>query len=401
MGEELMTQAPPTGLPSFLNQKQEVTKASEKIEMQRATAEVMAAHQRAIQFPRDEARCVQKIMHLCENIQFASDAISAKPNRGEVLKVQTMKTLALIWGNMDSGSTNHGAYGDESQCESWAIDLESNFRRVSRYTVSHKYKAKDEIKIKTDPEDISDHVKAHQSKHERNCIKSVIPDWLYDQVLITCKRTMHSEVRNVNDSWIGWSKLYQEIGVEPLSLLRYCNKKESKELTAADIVTLRILYGDAKDDIELLQDAFPERDKSKTAKAEAAQAEKKAAATELPKPNKQQQKKEEKKEAPAAAPPAQSTPQEAVNTAPNAEEPNTAQKDPAAEPKKSEEIQSQEPASAAEPEATEAQPTAETSQNETGTNDGSTVQAESSSAAPSNTATEILPARKKVNLAFS
>ena len=417
------TQTTPATMLPFMPQRHEITKASEKIEMQRATAEVFASHQRAIQYPRDEQRCIEKILAMCANIHFASDAISKVENRGEVLKVQTLKSIALIWGNLDSGSVEHGIYGEEVQCESYATDLESNYRRVTRYTVSLKYKTKDGegntiYKTKLDPEDISKHVKARQSKEERNCIRSVFPDWLYDRVKLECKRTMTAEVSDVRQAWAGWVQLYEKLGVKPLSMMRYVDKSDLKDVTAADIVELRILYNDARNDVKVLDWAFPDRDKSKTAKLEAAQAEK--AATEPPKQNKQQQKKDEKKET-AAAPPAPSTqPQSAAPSAAEQSTVGSAPKETAAETKKPEAAESQQQSqndgpelgssntdssvSDAETEATEQEATAETESDvsPTGTNDGSKDQTASSSNASSGAASTSVatapPERKRVSL---
>lgn len=279
-------QLPATILPFTQPARQEVTRATEKIEMQRATAEVYASHQRAIQYPRDTAKCVAEIETLCDNIYFASDALYAIPNRGEGLKVQTMKTLALIWGNIDSGTTDHGSYGDSTQMEAWAIDLEKNFKSTIKFTVAHKKKANQEIKDVTDPDDILLLCKSRASKEVRNAIKGVIPDWVQDHVVTQCKRKMHSEVRNVQDSWIGWQGRFKEIGVVPHSMLRYVNKQKPDQLTVADIVALRLVFNTAQDDVSILDYAFPERDKSKTPVVESKPEDKKEAATELPKPSK-------------------------------------------------------------------------------------------------------------------
>lgn len=281
-------------------QRTETTKATEKIEMQRATAEVFAAHQRAIQYPRDEERCFEKIQKLCKNIHFAADAISAKPNRGEVLKVQTMKSIALIWGNIDSGTINHGVYETETQGEAWAVDLESNYKSTSRFTVSHYKKANGQLNLKTDPEDLDIMFKAQASKEVRNQIKSVIPDYIYDFVLLECKRTMHEEVKNVSEAWAGWVKLYEKLGVTPASMMRWINKTKSDQITAAEIVDLRILYSTSKSDLSALDAAFPERDKSKTAKAAETQQQQKAA-IEPPKSQKAKDK-ERRTDATATAP---------------------------------------------------------------------------------------------------
>jgi len=345
---EVTTTTPATQLPFVQPPRQEVTKATEKIEMQRATAEVFASHQRAVQYPRDAQACLQEIERLCDNIYFAADAIYAVPNRGQGLKVQTMKTLALIWGNIDSGTMEHGTYGEETQCEAWAIDLEKNFKSTVKYTVSHRTKVKDEIVLKTDPADILLLVKSRSSKEVRNAIKGVIPDWIQDRVILLCKEKLNSEVRNVMDSWNGWKNLYEKLGVTPASLLRRADVNSPDKLTAAHIVDMRILYQDAKEDLSVLDYFFPERDKSKTAQVEKAQSEKKAAATEPPK--QKEKEKEKEKEKPEPSPAAASSAPPAANL----ESPKTEQPAQTAEPQSSDtepEPPTKEPEQAEEPKA--------------------------------------------------
>ncbi len=295
MSEEQQPQLPATEPPSAtpnalqISQNNQPLRATERVEMQRATAEVYAAHQRAIQYPRDKAACIDEIMELCGDVNFASEAIYSYSVGGETaegINTKAAADIAQIWGNIESGIVIHGDYGDHSQVRAFAIDLEKNFPRSSTITVKHERKSGDVVKRVTDPRQIKTLVAAEASKEERNCILRVLPNYLRASIIKKCKQTLHQEVKDLKDAWFGWVKLYEPLGIKEVSLLRYVNRKSPDKLTAADIVDIRLLYGTFRNDPALMNQVFPERDKSKTPAPPKEEGEKKQPATELPKSQK-------------------------------------------------------------------------------------------------------------------
>ncbi|HIA55243.1 MAG TPA: hypothetical protein EYN91_24705, partial [Candidatus Melainabacteria bacterium] len=257
-------------------------RATERIEMQRVTAMVYAANQRAIQFPRKEEDCIKKILKICENVHFAADAMYKVPRGSSIvegLNVKAMREFARIWGNLQTGVVSHGTYGNMSQFACLAIDLESNYIHGTEYTVEHarwiSAKAGDpkevqekggQLKPVYDPQSVGEICKAVNSKERRNAIQAVLPYYLIEAAKTQIKRTLHQAVTDVPAAWDSCKLQFAKWGVSAPSLARYLGKKISdcpQNLDAADIVDLRFLKDGIKEEPPLLDEIFPERDKSK------------------------------------------------------------------------------------------------------------------------------------------
>lgn len=268
-------------------------RATEKTEMQRATAQVYASHQRAIQYPRDENRCVQRIFDLCANVHFAAGAMYRVPrgnDKVEGFNIGSAKEFARIWGNMEYGTVSHGDYGNVSQFEAYAHDLETNVPFRSSYTVKHqRWVDKKNVDV-IDPQGIDELCKARNSKEVRNAIMSQLPGYVKDEALKIVKRTLHEAVQDVPSAWSSCKTKFEKMGVNTQSLCRFLNKPLNKvpgALDASDIVELRFLYDAIKNDRTILDTTFPERDKTKipavaAAKEEGSSTETKPAASTKP-----------------------------------------------------------------------------------------------------------------------
>lgn len=243
-------------------------RATEKIEMQRATAQVYAAHMRAIQYPRNERLCIERIYACCENVHFAAGAMYRVPRGGgkvEGLNIQAAKEFARIWGNIEYGTVNHGDYGNMSQFEAYAHDLETNVPYRSSYTIKHqRYVGGKNVEL-VDDQSIGEIQKARNSKEVRNAILSQLPDYVKEEAKRLIKNTLHKAVQDVPGAWHSAKTKFEAMGVSPASLLRYINKpgQPIDKLDAADIVEIRFLYDAIKQDKSLLDTEFPERDRSK------------------------------------------------------------------------------------------------------------------------------------------
>lgn len=273
---EAVTQAP--AAPPAVTQKPSVqqfgmtqteNRATEKVEMQRATAQVYASHQRAIQYPRDEARSIQRIYDTCANVNFAADAMYKVPRGNgnvEGLNVKAAKEFARLWGNLEYGTVSHGDYGNMSQFEAYSHDLETNVPFRTSYTVKHQRWANGKNNVLEDDQSIGEIQKARNSKEVRNAILAQIPEYVRDEAIRIVKRTLHQAVQNVPEAWTSIKSKFAQMGVAPASLCRFINKPLNKTpdcLDAADIVEYRFLYDAIKNDKSVLDEVFPERDKSK------------------------------------------------------------------------------------------------------------------------------------------
>lgn len=278
-------QKPITQLP-FAPPNQELTRASERIEMERAKAEVNGSFQMALYKPRDEEKCYDRIMKLCTNIGFASDALYRVPRGNEKVEgigIGAATEIGRIWGNIRTGKITHGVYDDQGQFEAFSYDIDNNYWSISRFSVSF---------AKNDKPTRKDEVcKAAASKEKRNCILELIPRWVRDDIIKECKRTLHRTCSDVPEAFKIVAGLFAKVGVEEKSIWRYINRKPDKDdtyknVTVDDIVDLRVLFASIKEHPNVLDEEFPERKKKKGEDV----------ATELPKSN-----ATEKDPAPASA----------------------------------------------------------------------------------------------------
>lgn len=272
-------------LPHLLQQSDAPVKASERIEMHRAAAQVYASLQLAQERPRDEQQCFNKVITLCDMPEFAADALYALPRgsgKVEGINVKAAREFMRIWGNLEAGYIEHGRYAGESQMESYCLDLETNVKYVARYTVAHERKVDDQIKKVTDPREIEELYKARAAKETRNVILQAIGFFVCDEVVKRCKRTLFKAVSNLDEATNDVIAAFGKLGVTEIMLLRYMNRKQRKELKVDDIVELRGLYKSFKEDSSLLPATFPDRKKveKETTQEPAKPADKPPAATE-------------------------------------------------------------------------------------------------------------------------
>lgn len=246
-------------------------RATERIEMARAATQVLASFEMAVRNPRDEQRCFDKIMKLCENVYFASDALYKVPRAGgnvEGISTKGAQEFARIWGNLDVGFIEHGAYPAQdgqpgvSQFEAYCYDLESNYRRRQAYTVQHGRWANNAFKLENNPDEIRLIAASRTSKECRNAILRVLPHWVSEEAFKRCKRTLFESVKDVHGAWNAYLKWFAEYGVSEDSLWRYlAKKKDPDKLDAADIVDLRMLRSAVLNGEEDINQVFPERNK--------------------------------------------------------------------------------------------------------------------------------------------
>lgn len=270
------TEKPVTQLPSFSAMDTGITKATEKIEMQRATAQVYAAYQMAMHRPRDEQRCYDRIINLCKNVSFAADALYKVPRGNQKVEGFTSKSIkefSRIFGNMEAGYIEHGSYGPESQFEAAAIDLESNFRFFAKYTVRHERWVNKRIEAVIDPQQVDEICKAKASKQVRNCSSSILPDYMLQDAEKEVRRTLFAAVSDIPGAWKGYVALFEKLNIKEDWLWAFVNKRPDKDdkfknLKADDIVELKVLASTVKETGEgILNEYFPMRKKGTTTEA--------------------------------------------------------------------------------------------------------------------------------------
>ena len=164
-----------------------------QVAQSRAAQEVQAAMIVAQRFPRDEQRAFTKIMTACKRPSLAEKASYMYPKGGQNVtgpSIRLAEVLARSWGNVDCGVIELEQTAGESVVMSYAWDLETNFRSVKVFNVSHlRHTKRGDYKIE-DPREIYEMVANQGSRRLRACILAVIPGDVVEAALDACDATL-------------------------------------------------------------------------------------------------------------------------------------------------------------------------------------------------------------------
>ena len=164
-----------------------------QVAQSRAAQEVQAAMIIAQRFPRDEQRAFTKIMTACKRPSLAEKASYMYPKGGQNVtgpSIRLAEVLARSWGNVDCGVIELEQTAGESVVMSYAWDLETNFRSVKVFTVSHlRHTKRGDYKVE-DPREIYEMVANQGSRRLRACILAVIPGDVVEAALDACDATL-------------------------------------------------------------------------------------------------------------------------------------------------------------------------------------------------------------------
>lgn len=158
------------------------------VEQARAVAEVAAAVKVAQDFPRDEARAIQRMRQACGQRALADRAFYSLPRAGgrvEGSTVHLARSLAAAWGNCDYGIRELRRDDDagESEMQAWAWDQETNVRSSRSFVVPHarmvgSAKKGDKRRERLiDLGDISNNNNSVAARAVRETIFTILPVW--------------------------------------------------------------------------------------------------------------------------------------------------------------------------------------------------------------------------------
>lgn len=162
------------------------------VEQTRAVAEVQAAVQVAIQFPRDMGRVWAEMETACGRTALAEQAFYKVKNRGEGPTVHLARELARIFGNVDFGV--HELRRDDtagmSEIRAYAWDQEKNNRISRTFQVPHARMAQGERRPLTDLQDVYLNNQNIGARAVRECIMNALPRDFVERAKEICAATL-------------------------------------------------------------------------------------------------------------------------------------------------------------------------------------------------------------------
>jgi hypothetical protein len=260
----------------FASQRRELSTLGRAMES-REQQEIQAAMAIARRFPRDPVAAMDAILNACTRPSLAEAALYSYNRGGQEVtgpSIRLAEVLAQGWGHLLCGVREISSTDGESTVETYAWDLQGNFRDTKIFTVPHERHTKGGVKRLTDPRDIYEHVANQGARRKRACILAVIPGDVVESAVRQCELTMTANVSMEPEAITKMVDSFSRFGVTPEQIERLLGNRLDA-IRPAQVVRLRTIYRSLADGISGPESWF------KPAPGETVQAEPDAAVADL------------------------------------------------------------------------------------------------------------------------
>ena len=185
-----------------------INSGSVAVEQERAVAEAQGQMTLAKRFPRDINAAHAEVMQACQLRTLADVAFYAIPQGGKSVSgpsIRLAEEIARCYGNFEFGhrelsrcDSTPTAPG-KSEIEIYAWDKEKNNRSIRQISVSHTIDTKDGPRRIRDQRDIDNKIANVASKQIRGRILALLPKWLVEEAIETCKKTLAGQTEEPLD----------------------------------------------------------------------------------------------------------------------------------------------------------------------------------------------------------
>lgn len=239
------------------------------VEESTSIAEIQAKMILARNFPRNIDTCLEHIKRECENKELAEKATYEFPRGDSVVKgpsIRLVECVARHWGNILSGIKEISSSEREATVKAYCWDLETNFADEKVFTVPYVRTTKKSGKIPlTDERDKYETMANMAARRKRACMQAIIPQFVIDEAVEACQRTLEEEMKgkNIEDvkksmldafrlkaEWITEASFETVIG------------KPFDNISTKDIIKLRNLYNAINDGFVKPEVAFKRESES-------------------------------------------------------------------------------------------------------------------------------------------
>ena len=226
-----------------------------------AIASIQAQVFMAKSFPRNREAALNHIEAECRRITLADKAAYRYQRGGTDIhgaSINLLRAISQCWGNMESGIkvlervNGTGGRPGYSKIQAYAIDFETNVRKVREFTVSHTTQKGRPL---TEDRDIYECEANAGSRRERACLEAIIPTDVVDWALDLCTQTSVAYYKDHMDINAMVNSFRSEFGVTQAQLEAFAGRK----ITAIDTtiyVRLREIYKALKDGVAIVDDFF-------------------------------------------------------------------------------------------------------------------------------------------------
>jgi hypothetical protein len=234
----------------FAAQRRELSTLGRALES-REQQEIQAAMAIARRFPRDPVAAMDGILNACTRPSLAEAALYSYNRGGQEVtgpSIRLAEVLAQGWGHLLCGVREISASDSESTVETYAWDLQANFRDTKIFTVPHERHTKSGVKRLTDPRDIYELVANQGARRKRACILAVIPGDVVESAVRQCELTMTANVSIEPEAITKMVDSFARFGVTSEQIERLLGNRLDA-IRPAQMVRLRTIYRSLADGI--------------------------------------------------------------------------------------------------------------------------------------------------------
>ena len=212
-------------------------------------AEIEGAIVSARHFPRNELAAYNSILNACKNVKLAEVALYKFPRGGATIEgpsINLAREQARMWGNIRSGLDIIADNEDIRTIEGWAWDVQTNSKVTAQDTFKKLIYRKKGGWIKPDERDLRELTNRRGAILKRNCILELIPRYITDEAMATCKKAMTGAVKDPKAAIKKIVKSFDSIGVTVEMIEKHLGHSIDTT-TAEDIVDLTAIGQSIKD----------------------------------------------------------------------------------------------------------------------------------------------------------
>lgn len=233
--------------------------ATVAVAQSREMAATLAKMQRAIQFPRDVRRAIDRITNACQRVRLAEVATYTYNRGGTDItgpSIRLAEAIAQNWGNIDHGIEEIEQRDGESTVRAYAIDLETNTTSEKIFQVKHiRYtKSKGAVRL-VDPRDIYEKVANDGARRLRACILAVIPSDIIEEAVDACEETLKASVNVTKERIDAMIDKFSDFDVTR-EMIETRIQRNISAITPAQFLGLVKVYNSMKDGMSKREDWF-------------------------------------------------------------------------------------------------------------------------------------------------
>jgi hypothetical protein len=254
----------------FLQEQNNGSGLQESAMQSREIAEIQSALIIAQRFPRDEKKCLDNILTLCQRPSLAQKAMYSYSRGGADItgpSIHLAKAILQRWKNCTSGIRELEDNGKESLVEAYAYDLENNYKEVKQFRVPHVRHTRKGSYPLTDPRDIYELVANNGSRRERACILSVIPGDVVEAAVEECMKTLKASAQCTPERVKKMVEMFLEKFGVAKEQIEARIQRRIDSITPAQLVALGNIFNSLTDGMSSPEDWFEKPQKVESTKA--------------------------------------------------------------------------------------------------------------------------------------